>query len=146
MLLKKIIRHRKLLPYCFEALRDLAVCKYQILFVPFSKYAKDYGYPHCETLREDMERVRSELYAIRIALRVVPKCVPWKSKCLDQAMTAQRMLKRRGLQSTLYFGVVRAKEGGALNAHAWLRCGDRWMVGYHPHINYTIVGTYACGI
>ena len=142
----KLIHHRRLLPYCFEVLWDLAVCKYLIFFVSFSKYAKNYGYAHCETLRDNMQFACDDINAIRNVVRVVPKFVPWSSKCLDQAMAAQRMLSRRGLQSTLYFGLTREKKDNSLSAHAWLRSGDCWIVGYHPHIYYTVVGTYACGI
>lgn len=144
-MLSKIIRHRHLLKYCFEAIVDLAICKYLILCMPFSKYAKQYGHAHCETLKEEMGFAQYDIDAIRCVLRVVPPLMLWKSKCLDQAMTAQRMLKRRGLQSTLYFGMVKEKDQ-SLIAHAWLRCGKHWIVGFHPQIQYTIVGTYACGI
>ena len=141
----KIIRHRHLLPCCFEALWDLMVCKLLILFIPFHRYAKNYGIAYCESLHEDMSFAHTEINAIRTVLRKIPQFVPWKSKCLDQAMAAQRMLKRRGLQNTLYFGVAKGNSD-PIKAHAWLRCGDRWVVGYQPHIQYTIVGVYASEI
>ena len=142
-MLLKLIRHRKKLKYCFEALWDLAICKYLILHKPFQKYATEYGYAHCETLREDMQAADEHIAGIKYALRVVPRYLPWSSKCLDQAMAGQQMLKRRGLQSTLYFGLVKGQES-ALNAHAWLRCGDRWIIGYQTQVAYTVVGAYAC--
>ncbi len=141
-MLIKMIRHRKLLKYCVEALVDLAFCKYQIVFTRSQRYTAHYGQQHCETLREDISTAHQDIIGIKCALRVLPRMVPWRSKCLDQAMAGQRMLNRRRLPNTLYFGMMR-DENKALVAHAWLRCGDRWIVGYQPHQPHTLVATYA---
>jgi len=40
----------------------------------------------------------------------------------------------------------RATVGGAIGefkAHKWIRCGDRWVVGYDSSMKYTIIATYA---
>ena len=145
IILKKIVHNRHLLPFYFEALYDLTLCKLLILYMPFRYYAKNYGIAYCESLHEDMSFACTEINAICKALRKIPRLVPWKSKCLDQAMAGQRMLKRRGLQNTLYFGVTR-ENSDPIKAHAWLRCGNCWITGYQPHANYTIVGVYASDI
>ncbi|OGT35222.1 MAG: hypothetical protein A3F11_02130 [Gammaproteobacteria bacterium RIFCSPHIGHO2_12_FULL_37_14] len=142
-MLSKIIRHRKLFKYCLEALFDLIICKYLVLYVPFRKYSKKFGYVHCETFHENMQAANDFISAIQCALRLVPPLLPWYSQCLDQAMAAQRMLKRRGLQNTLYFG-MKHEQDHSFGAHAWVRCGNRWVVGYHSQIDYIIVCTYAC--
>ncbi len=68
--------------------------------------------------------------------------MPWQSKCLDQAIAAHQMLRRRGVPSTLYLGV--AKEGdSALSAHAWVRCGRLLVVGGEGRHRYTVVNTFA---
>ena len=138
----RIIRNRHLLKYCGECLFDLSLAKFLVLFVPFNRWKRSYGYFQCESLKNDVACYRQELFAIRRSIQCVAKCVPWRSKCLDQAMAAQRMLKRRGLSSTLYFGMVKDQEKKWL-AHAWVRCGDQWLIGYYPSIPYTVVGTYA---
>ena len=140
--LLKIIRHRHYLPCCFEALIYLVICKLWIICRPFNSYAKKFGVAQCETLKSEMTSRQHELNAIRLALRVVPHYLPWKSVCLDQAMAAQRMVVRRGIQSTLYFGMARV-EDQSLMAHAWLRSGNKWIVGYQPNMIYSIVGAYA---
>ncbi len=48
--------------------------------------------------------------------------VPWRSKCLEQAIASKLMLRRRGYASLLHLGVK--KEKGAIIAHAWLEGGD----------------------
>ncbi len=36
---------------------------------------------------------------------------PWESKCLVRAMTAKKMMKKRGYKTTLYLGVGKDEEG-----------------------------------
>jgi hypothetical protein len=54
----------------------------------------------------------------------------------------QRLLARRGLPTTLYYGMIRDEKDG-WKAHAWVRCGGIWAIGYQHDREYTVVGTYA---
>lgn len=54
--------------------------------------------------------------------------VPWRSDCLVQALAARRWLAREGLRSDLFVG-VRGTTSNAVEAHAWLKCGDRVVTG-----------------
>lgn len=55
---------------------------------------------------------------------------PLKITCLMQAAAAKSLLDRRQIPCTLYFGVApRVADGRAVNAHAWLQCGDRIITG-----------------
>lgn len=57
--------------------------------------------------------------------------------CLPQALTAQLMLARAGHPSRLRIGVAR-RHGERLEAHAWVECGGRIVVGHLPeHDAYT---------
>jgi len=51
-----------------------------------------------------------------------------KRPCLPQALAAQLMLARRGHASEVKIGVARKTEGG-IQAHAWLMCDGRMVVG-----------------
>ena len=51
----------------------------------------------------------------------------WESKCLVRALTAQKMLSKRNIHSTLYLGC--AQKDGKMIAHAWLRCGSMYVTG-----------------
>lgn len=70
------------------------------------------------------------------AVRKVGDRLPWHSTCLVRALAARAMLRRRGIDCVLHFGVMR--EGQALKAHAWLEaggghvCGGPEAVGYAP--------------
>jgi hypothetical protein len=61
--------------------------------------------------------------AVSFASRVVPK-----ASCLTQALALRWMLNRRGIASTLRFGVARP-DGQKLAAHAWLECDGRIIIG-----------------
>ena len=52
---------------------------------------------------------------------------PWQSKCFVRALSAQRLLLEKGIESTLYMGVK--YEEGQMKAHAWLRCGELYVTG-----------------
>jgi len=49
--------------------------------------------------------------------------------CLVEALAAQAMLRRRGCESTLKFGVRPGGTGRAIDAHAWLVCDGLVVVG-----------------
>ena len=64
---------------------------------------------------------------------------PWESKCLVRALTAQKLLKRKKIESTLYLGV--GQEDGKMTAHAWLRVGQMYVTGGNGE-GYAIVDKY----
>jgi hypothetical protein len=65
--------------------------------------------------------------------------VPWRSKCLEQAIAAKMMLRRRGVHSTLYLGVTREPTG----AHAWVRVGGWNVTGGQDVSRYAVVASFA---
>ncbi|QXI26289.1 lasso peptide biosynthesis B2 protein [Pseudomonas vanderleydeniana] len=56
--------------------------------------------------------------AVRDAVAVAVRRLPWKPLCLRQALVAACMLRLRGRRSVLCLGVRR--EGDSIGAHAWL--------------------------
>ena len=76
------------------------------------------------------------------AVRAMARRTPWESACLVRAVAAKRMLRRRGIPSTLYLGLAR-DESRELEAHAWLRCGSHLLAGQPGHERYAVVSTFA---
>lgn len=64
---------------------------------------------------------------------------PWESKCLVRALTAQKLLKKKGIESTMYLGVK--TEEGKMVAHAWLRVGKLYVTGGNGE-GYAMVDKY----
>jgi hypothetical protein len=64
-------------------------------------------------------------WAVDRASRLVPRAT-----CLAQALAAQGMLARRGIRSEIRIGVAHPS-GRRLEAHAWLECAGRVVLGMH---------------
>ena len=104
-----------------------------ILFVPFNKLRKRMGK---ETM--DVYKIASHISWV---VTLISSKTLWESKCLVQALTAQRMLKSKGISTTIYLGV--RKEGNEMKAHAWLRCGEYYVTGGAIREQYTVVAKFA---
>ena len=64
------------------------------------------------------------------SLRKLVRHLPLRVRCLPQAMAAQWMLRRRGVSSTLVFGVRRGNpQNRELEFHAWLDAEGECVVG-----------------
>jgi hypothetical protein len=50
------------------------------------------------------------------------------STCLTEALALQALLVREGHDATLRFGVAKTP-GGTIEAHAWLECSGRVLIG-----------------
>ncbi len=72
------------------------------------------------------------------AVAKVARYLPFRAKCLPQAMAAQRMLRRRDIQATLVFGVRRNDTPEReLDFHAWLVSGGETIIGEHEVETYS---------
>lgn len=112
-----------------------------ILFIPFNKLRKRMG----KVKEESPEEVSEEIYmkARRIAriVGIVSSHTPWESKCLVQALTAQKMLNKQGISTTLYLGVKKDNNNQML-AHAWIRCGNYFVTGGVNKQGYAVVAKF----
>lgn len=75
--------------------------------------------------------------AVEMAGRHVPAVC---STCLTQALVAQLLLSRRGLEALLRIGVVKT-EHGKIEAHAWVESGGRVVIGGHELERYNTLAT-----
>jgi len=67
------------------------------------------------------------------AVSVVSRFVPGAS-CLTQALAAQWLLRRRGEDAKLCFGIARSPSG-AMEAHAWLEHDGGVLIGDLPNLH-----------
>jgi Transglutaminase-like superfamily len=65
---------------------------------------------------------------VQWAVRAAARHFPVEFVCFPQTLAAYWMLHRRGLASTIVYGVSRSPRGELL-AHTWLEMGDRIVVG-----------------
>lgn len=75
------------------------------------------------------------------AVGAIARRISTLEQCLLQALAAHWMLSRRGVANTLYFG-VHTDEKKQLLAHAWLRVGDRIVVGGKGRKGFHVIATF----
>ncbi|WP_166038202.1 lasso peptide biosynthesis B2 protein [Sphingosinicella sp. YJ22] len=68
--------------------------------------------------------------------------VPWRAKCFESALCLRAMLRRRGIPSTLHYGIGAANDG-ALNAHVWLSVGGEVLIGGENAAQFACVATFS---
>lgn len=110
-----------------------------IFFLPMKYLKKHFGIEGEESKEE--AKIEQYRYAKMISDYVNRSSnhTLWESKCLVRALTAQKLLNRKQIDSTLYLGV--GKEEDKMIAHAWLRCGRMYVTGGDGS-NYAIVAKY----
>ncbi len=118
------------------------IVRFVIAFVPF-KRVKDHIGIHNKESSFDIDSshykfIRKVAWAVNRASQITP----WKSKCLVQAITAQRILRRHNIYSTLYLGVAKGNEKKII-AHAWLRSGAIIVTGYYEMDNFKEIARFS---
>jgi hypothetical protein len=111
-------------------------------FLPFRRIAAWLGTPGAESpvmAPADEIRMAQE---VSWAVGVLARRVPWDGRCLAQALAAMGMLRRRGLEGTVSFGVCQGESAG-FDAHAWLRLGSCVVTGGPDHQRFKVITTFA---
>ena len=127
---------------CIKVFFYTAYFRAFILFVPFNKLRKRMGQVKSESPKEVEIDIYKEAKRIAWIVNKVSKYTPWESKCLVQALTAQKMLKKQEISTTIYLG-VRKDENGKMIAHAWTRCGEFYVTGGANRNGFAVVAKFA---
>jgi hypothetical protein len=137
--MKKIPRIEYLL--FAEAWVLLAFARSMLVIRPFKKIAQLLGkemYEAPDDISENgLQRQKQVLVAVLRACRFSP----WRTKCFEQAIAAKVMLKRRGIKSTVFFGVFKG-ESNELLAHAWLISNGMIVTGGPKIDQYTVLSWF----
>ena len=78
------------------------------------------------------------------AVAVAAKRVPWRAVCFQQGLALQWMLRRRGVDARLHYGVGYAPSSD-LQAHVWVSVGDKIVLGRDEAPAHKSVATYPPG-
>ena len=136
----RISRSRKRL--LGEALIALAIARAAMALLPFRRIAAWMGTSGAETPATATVAEICVAKEIGWAVCVIARRVPWDGRCLAQALAGTGMLRRRGLEGTVSFGVCRGGNS-ELNAHAWLRFGSCMVTGGPGHQRFNSFTTFA---
>ncbi|MDG0814413.1 lasso peptide biosynthesis B2 protein [Cohnella rhizosphaerae] len=113
-----------------------------LLLLPFHKYARFLGQPMTETAQDTEPGSRESASRVSSAIRRAGRLTPLDTRCLVRAIAAMKMLQRREVETTLYLGTAKDKDGRMI-AHAWLRCGNQYVTGAEEMRGFTVVGKFA---
>jgi hypothetical protein len=140
-----------------EAGWALACMAWRVRRWPFARLAATLGRPTPAGADSDVLQTKPGPSDLVMARDVRWAIAAWTRRlrpaptCLMQAAAAQRLLARRGLPSTLVFGVqsmaasaFATGTASALGAHAWLQCrglivtGEREAASFRPIAAYRL--------
>jgi transglutaminase-like putative cysteine protease len=125
-----------------EALASLAAARIAMACVPFRRIAAWMGTPGAESPAGATPEETRTAEAVGWAVGAMGGRVPWDGRCLAQALAASSMLRRRGVEGTVSFG-VREGESAEFDAHAWLRVGALIVTGGPAHQGFKTITTFA---
>lgn len=110
-----------------------------ILLISPKKLQKHWGEEGRESEIDEIDaNYRVAAHVSQIVNRYCNKTI-WESKCLVRALTAQKMLSKHNIHTTLYLGC--GTKDGKMIAHAWLRCGKMYVTGGNGE-GYAIVDCF----
>jgi hypothetical protein len=81
-----------------------------------------------------------DLRRIRHAVLVAARYSPIRFVCFPQCLAAAALLRSRGIQSRLHYGVTRA--GAQLVTHTWLEAGGEIVIGGEVAASYSTLAVY----
>jgi hypothetical protein len=129
------------LPFVWLA---LGVARFAILVLTFKRLSVILGRNsnRFDFVPSTTEAQAKRIVQIRKLIGVAARNTPWTSNCFPQAIVARILLGAYRIPYSLYFGLRRDVETGALLAHAWVMSGDEWVCGYLQGETFQPVGCY----
>ncbi len=127
-----------------EAIAALALARIALACVPFSRIAAWLGTAGAESPATVTPEQAQAAEAVGWAVSALARRVPWDGRCFAQALAASAMLRHRGVDGTVSFGVCEGASAG-FEAHAWLRVGARIVSGGGGHERFKAFTTFSRG-
>ncbi|MFR8040698.1 lasso peptide biosynthesis B2 protein [Clostridium butyricum] len=113
-----------------------------ILFMPFKRLAQKMGKIKSESPDKINEETFLEAERISKIVSKASKYTFWKSLCLVQALTAQKLLSEKRIATTIYLGILKDDKNNMI-AHAWTRCGNYFVTGGKNNEIFTVVAKFS---
>ncbi|MBM3735861.1 MAG: lasso peptide biosynthesis B2 protein [Acidobacteria bacterium] len=130
------LRRRSLTDFALaaEAMVALAVSRIAVVALKFKTYSA-----YLDSGAQDREPDPEVLRRVGRAVDIVANLVPWRAMCLESAVAAKWMLRRRGIRTTLHLGVALKDK---FQAHAWLTHGQTTITGGRTGIDWTHLAAF----
>ena len=130
---RQLGRNRRLL--LIEAVAAMAVASAAVRLLPFKRAVQLGSRSLC---RGPATEVSAD---VRWAVEAAARRLPWRTVCMQKGIALQWMLRRRGTDAMLHYGVARDSTG-ALEAHVWVADGDRVVIGGDEAPRFQRVATF----
>lgn len=121
-----------------EALGAITAASLAVRFQPFEQAVRagalrlpDHSPPDCAFACGDVQ-----WSVVAVATRV-----PWRAVCFQQGLALQWMLRRRGIEARLHYGVGK-NDLGDLGAHVWVSVGQAIVIGGEEAPKFRAVAVY----
>lgn len=75
------------------------------------------------------------------AITAIAKRVPFRAKCIEQGLAAQRLLRQSGIDARLHYGARQDGEG-KLTAHVWVTIDRKIVLGGREAPGFTEIAAY----
>ena len=130
-----------------EAYYTLGMMRAAILRVPFKRLVRSLEHQSKkDEFTELSEEKKKMALSIGKAIEQAAVHTPWESACLAQSLTAQKMLKKRGIPGAFYLGVSKDKNAEEkMKAHAWSQCAEVIITGGRGHEDFTVLSVFGWG-
>jgi hypothetical protein len=83
----------------------------------------------------------AEIRRVRWAIDACARRLPWRIVCFQKGLALHKLLQRRGIATTLHYGVAQDAERG-LTAHVWVTHQGEAIIGGEEAVGYTCLATY----
>jgi transglutaminase superfamily protein len=122
-----------------EAVLWLTMASLAIAILPFPRIA---GIASRKSLVISPTSGKEDLVGrVRWAIAAASSRVPWRAVCFQQGLAAHLMLRRRGINSVLYYGAAHTADS-TLAAHVWVRADDLDVVGCEEASQYALLAAF----
>ncbi len=113
--------------------------KTALAFMPVSKVIARRARPL--TRIPVLKRV-AQLQEARWAVLVVARYSPVSFVCFPQCLAASELLRRKGIESRLHYGVRRASQTARLETHTWLEADGEIVIGGEVAAEFSTLDVY----
>lgn len=125
-----------------EALATVALASLAIALLPFRRLAGLLDRIRGERPMPEELRERT-IRRCRWAVQATASRMPWRAVCFQRGMALHFMLRRRGIATTLHYGLCQDETG--LSAHVWINDRERVLIGGEVTQTYTAVTSFPRG-
>jgi hypothetical protein len=82
-----------------------------------------------------------EIARARWAVEACARRLPWRIVCFQKGLALHRILHRRGISTSLHYGVAQDSERG-LTAHVWVTHRGEPVIGGEEAVRFTCLATF----